>query len=994
VLSCSDGTYKTVVQKQGSAQGCGLAGLIAAFSLKVLVLDFLKGSNSISISPPSQGLIDNITHYVSDLSGEPILIRETASSCTQSDSTLCARNALISITRQHTDFVRTGGAPILSFMDDMSSAASYAYLVAFIRFLLRKGPRAGVYLNLRKTQILLGRAWDRDWRDTDESGIIDTRLNIIATFVKLGVPLSNIITAPSDGPTSLAKINGGIKLLGTAIGFRTFVRAFRQKALLKQKLAFQAISKYTEDKLHCYLLVRFCVLPMLNHLFCIPGHLDDALIFANLCENQLQRFFRDMFNGGAPLDSETKNSFELAKQLVRHGGISFTSPLKFFSACQIASWSRVLAQAPPASSSPILAQSVISTINIHPSTKDLISSQLDTPSLPCVKEFFMTYNALSSEHPEEFNTLSNGRGVFGIIDQGMKPKLQSTLVDISSARDTVKIYNQLVTEEFLTGNQCQLLLIFRSVTSEMGSLFIDNLDMRNRLSSESFFVAIKRKLGIPLIPVIGIGKLSLCNLCNKMLVSRHADHAFSCFALKAQCSKYMHDEVRNALAALLSEYKKVAHSSKTALASVSIEQPGLVDGTLQRPADVSASFVNTQEALSPVNGVSCTVKAVAIDISFVANIIPQPPITSLDALNGDDIHNSCRSQHLIAREGEKRASAKVGTEGTANYLLGKSYAFVPFILDPFGGIGPHGSQLLYGAPLTRPRNTIDVPPIVTSQDVTQAMWVTPELTNSTVTSDFSPPFHPLGFDNLFREMSILGNKDPITDDPFPGDPSGSAARRHRMSLSLAVVGGAAFITRLYLASPLAAGDKAHHFKPFDDGPSFLKEIEKLSEAKPGLKPLSVDPLEESEGFDYNNDPPSPEIIDLLQTQIPSCDVKLRRPSSPDTDPDIIAVWPGPAPVYMSDSRLRNAGILILTPTSAVTAALALRQLLAFEELSENDLRRVLRSHNINYPKKISDPRRMVGKIIKILELCFRAVAMLPCTTAVSLPECNLIAPPF
>ena len=97
----------------------------------------------------------------------------------------------------------------------------------------------------------------------------------------------------------------------------------------------------------------------------------------------------------------------------------------------------------------------------------------------------------------------------------------------------------------------------------------------------------------------------------------------------------------------------------------------------------------------------------------------------------------------------------------------------------------------------------------------------------------------------------------------------------------------------------------------------------------------------------------------------------------DTDSDILAVWSEPPPVYISDKRLRNAGIRIISPANAVAAVLALRQLFDCDQLEEKYLRFVLMKHDINYPHQIFHPYRVVDAIIKILEQCFRAVAMLP-----------------
>ena len=701
-----------------------------------------------------------------------------------------------------------------------------------------------------------------------------------------------------------------------------------------------------------------------------------------------------MFNGGTLLDSETTNSYELAKQLVRHGGISFTSPLQSFCACQLASWSLVLAQATPASSSP-LDNPKPHLYTIHPSTKEIISSQLESPTLQCVKDFFTTFQSFSSDNPDKVNELCNGRGALGLIDQGMKPKLQSAITDILSASATAKLYNTLRRNEFHTGNQCHLLLIFRSVISEMGSLFVDNLNMRNRLTSESFFIAIKRKLGIPLIPTIDIGKFVACSLCNKVAVSRHGDHALSCFALKPQCSRYLHDSVRDATAAFLSEYKKIAHSSPTAIASVSIETAGLVDGTLQRPADVFASFVNTLEARSPDTGITHPVNAVAFDVSFVSNITPLPSLLSLDApVNDDDIWKSSQLSHLTERETAKRSATKTAPEGTANYLLGKKIGYIPLIFDHYGGIGSHASEIFYGAPLSRPRNTISGTPTITSQDYNEALWITPELNNSTVPSDFTPPFHPIGYSNLFRQMSVLGSKD-RNNDPFPGDPSGPAARRQAMQFSLAIAGGAAFITRLLLANPLASGGKAHQFALLDSDTAFLSEIAKLSDARPAKKTSLIDQQHDQMEdtalpFQADEAHPQPHSSAVLPPQPPLSELDAstnKRPTSPE-----LLVWTvPPPPVCIRDRRLINAGIHITSPSKAIAATLALRELLTSKNLKEHPLRTTLQGFNIHHKGYITDTYRVVRAILMILEKCFNAVAMLPApprTPAVPFPKLN------
>ena len=182
-----------------------------------------------------------------------------------------------------------------------------------------------------------------------------------------------------------------------------------------------------------------------------------------------------------------------------------------------------------------------------------------------------------------------------------------------------------------------------------------------------------------------------------------------------------------------------------------------------------------------------------------------------------------------------------------------------------------------------------------------------------------------------------------------------------------------------MANPQASGGKAHQFTPLDGDSAFQNELDKFSTEWPTKKILPIE-RDQSDDLGSNSDFPTQDDNQLVADN----DFHLLIPHSrdvdvdvSDTDSDILDVWTESPPVYIPDKRLSNAGIRITSPANAVAVALALRQLFVSDHLEEINLRFVLLEHNINYPHQIFHPYRVVDAIIKILERCFRAVAMLP-----------------
>ena len=1016
VLKKGDGSFTHVTQPGGCAQGCPLAPLIASCCLMNLVNKFLEGGMGQHVSPPSAASADNVEYYAEDKFTDPTLINPQAP--------LEARRALDSIRRQQKHMDDTHGGPIGSYMDDTWSVASYSFILAFARFLIRHGPAAGVFVNWRKTQILLGSHWDRDWRDVSENGkTILQRVNIFAALKELGVPDENIITSPTDGPTALAKIKGGVKILGAPFGFAGFCKQFRAKTLDKQMKAFDAVSEAATDKEHLYKLIRFCIIPKVYHMFSAAASLDDIADFAQLCHDQHIVFFQRFLNNGKVLDSDTKHSFDLAMLLIRQGGIQFTSPLQFYIAGFLATWSRLFYVGTSPDKDEESDEQNDSPL--HASIQSIIAAELKSPSLLCCVDYKRAFDKLDAAHPKEFGEeLAGGEGITGLIRAAGTDRLQHAIVDITLTDVFRQIHSRLRAEESATGRISHLRKIMPSSAQMLGSMFLENLDMGpGKMPSDSFLLYTKIKLGMPILDM-KVDETQHCPFCSKSnVIDRFGGHIFACDHFMAHRTKYMHNRMRDTFASILGKYAKLGSTKASCFSSVTIEKPGLVENTAIRPADVYLTLDSEKQMLDE-KGKHLPATAVALDVTYTA-LLDNP---GCDGLKNTSSFSPAAFPHLLDAEQRKRSDNHKGLTpgGTAAFLAAKNTAFVPFAMDHYGGMGPSMSRFLFGT-LTgkrREHGHLDDDSSVPAADLAAIGWVTPEMAVLEEERSYIPRFHPSSLDDQFKAAVEQIRKDAIPGDEIDTLQAQYRVRKDAVTLSTLHADGVAIIGRIFVSSITAAKGKTALLPSLSGSDACVTE--EIFKAVEFIKARSAENDEDeppyptlegilgdfaTDDFDLSEDtqaapstndgesrhqsiisPSSPSSLIVRQTvasssseedpsssamivdrQSPSRAMSIHRAADAEQD----SAADNDTHSSSTINRLRKLGIHVFSPSQAALAAAALRNLRQKEHVSSAALQQIFTEHNIRIQTRGFCARDLASKVLKTLEISFTSVALLP-----------------
>jgi len=841
ILKKDDGTFVHVTQPNGCAQGCTLAPLIASCCLLILISEFLEGNLAPCMSPSTAASLEKITHYTSEANATPAAI------ATNRVLPMDVVSALRSIRQQFVDSKRSHGEPILSYMDDMSTVACYSFILAFARFLVSHGPSAGVHVNWGKTQVLLGSHWDKHWRDVSEDGTtVRMEVDFVTALLELGIPQNNIISSPEHGPTKLAKLKGGVKILGAPFGYSRFNKDFRTKTLQKQMLAFDAISVAATDKEHLYKLIRHCVIPKVYHMFTASSSLSAIAEFAKACHAQHIIFFQRFLNDGKELDSDTEHSFELATLLIRQGGIQFTSPLAFYEAGFLASWSKLFFVGSPPS--PDTEESIQSPI--HPSISHIIASEINSPTLPCCMDYRKCFDKLNTLHPLEFGEeVAGGKGVPGLIMAAASDKLQHTIVEATSRNCFLNLHTSLVAKEDTTGVVCHLRKIMPSSAQFLGSSYLDNLDMgKEKMSSDTFHCYTKLKLGLPILD-IPAGETLDCPFCSKSKsLNRFGEHIFSCNYFMSQRTACMHNPFRDTVAHVLGKLSKIGSPSASYISSVTIEKTGLVPNTALRPADVYATFSSEKQVLNQ-DGEFVAVTAVAFDITYA---------TMTENLAHEGIQNTSSFSpaafpHLLKAEATKRNATHDGRThgGTAQYLADRSIAFVPIALDPLGGMGPQFSLVLHDT-LTgrRIERALDGKACrVPAEDLAAANWVTPGRLASNDPTLYLPPFHPPSLNGQFKAAI-----DHLKKNANPGElpdnyHAHATVQRLALALSTRHVDGVATIARIFRSSISAAKGRTPKLPSLSSSDAYVER--EASNASDFIRSIGIGLDVPTQDFDWS-----------------------------------------------------------------------------------------------------------------------------------------------
>jgi hypothetical protein len=845
VLQKSDGSAAYVTQEQGGAQGSNLLPMMAAILLRRLIKSFLEEKHPLHLTPPTSESINKIIIPMTNERGDP------RQQCDVQVDTA----AIESFKSQHANFVATGGSPILSYMDDMSSVPSYSYLMAFARFLAEKGYMVGAYVNWIKTQILLGLNWDAEWRDQNKDGSIRTGVNIVDALIELGVPRENIIIEEEDGPTSLAKIKGIVKVLGSAIGYKKGIDKFRQKVLSKQQESFAAIMNHVPDNMFKYILTTMCILPTTMHMFATAPNREGIEKFAGECDDYHKRYFERLFMDGESLDSETAVSYRLATLLVRQGGINFTSPKNINLAAYLATWARVLTAGKrngnskePTKLNGIRASNGEKIGEHHQAVQHIIDREMLKATLTCVKDF----NDIARELCEKYKTIeediAESNGAEGIINKGAVPKLQHIISAALTANEAQNIYRELSEKEVETGVKSHLRKIMPSSTQALFSEFLSSLNTSDKvkLSSEAFMIAIRLKLGLPIIKNVKIGDRRKCPLCAEVeAVDRFGEHAFSCPSTLSPRTTAMHNTTRDELARALGRLSAIG-SPVAQFAKVCIEIRGLVPGTALRPADIHISLMAPVSIFDPLGKKIDDIKSVAFDIT-ITNITAQHAI---EGFENEAVWPPAAYTHILQAEERKRAYKHNGStpSGTAAFLAERHTAFVPIAIDPYGGMGSAAAAFLFGSLAQRKR--ANMMKGFSPDDCTAAKWITPGGKPSENVGDYIAPFMPKEICCQLKAASkeIKKNTEDETGHIMKNYWESSAEREITQSLSLNHVNGAAAVVEFFITAASEGGEGSALPDRTDFGKireKFLAAAERMRNGAPAAQAKSKPPKQQS-----------------------------------------------------------------------------------------------------------------------------------------------------
>ena len=791
VLQKSDGSVSAVRQDQGGAQGSNMVPMVAAILVRRAIKSYMEETQPAHLTPPTSESIESIIIPITE-DGSPRSVDDI-----QTDE-----KAKASYRNQHERFVETEKGEIDAFMDDMTGVIPYTVAVTFIRYMKEKGHLVGAYLNAKKTQVLLGLNWDKEWRDQRLDGSIRTKVDIIEALQELGVPRENIITCAKDGPTSLAKTEGIIKVLGSAIGFESGINEHRLKVLRNQVESFEAIREFVSDHTFKYALTTLCILPKTIHMFDTAPSRNGVEHFASLCDESHMKFFSWLFLDGKPIDNETRQSYRLSTLLICQGGINFTTPKNNCLAIYTAKWARVLAAGKRSmeKKEPMGIRAANGDkIGVLPkSVQWIIDKELDNASLQCIKDFNSIATELCAKHKSIGQGVAQSKGVEGILLLGATPKFQHLLSEASTAHLAQDIYNELSETEESTGVASHLRAIMPSTTQCLASEYLSCLDMSEsgKVSSRATLLYTRVKLALPIVGNLQIGERIKCPLCSQPdVITRYGDHIFSCSKTHSERTLALHNPTRDEWASALERLAAIG-SGNAQFGNVQLERKGLIPGTARRPADIHITFDEPTTMVDDVGEKHEDIVHAAFDVT-VAKHTPQKPTKGFE---NESIWPPEAYTHLVDAEERKRAYKNGGDtpNGTAAHLAERKTAFIPIAIDVYGGMSSSGSALLHGSLAQKKRPN----PIkgFTVGDFECAKWITANRKPTDSTREFVPPFMPKQLCGQLKEASrkIKMDLEEETGQQYNHYWASTAERKILQSLSINHVEGVTAVIDFFL----------------------------------------------------------------------------------------------------------------------------------------------------------------------------------------------------
>ena len=340
----------------------------------------------------------------------------------------------------------------------------------------------------------------------------------------------------------------------------------------------------------------------------------------------------------------------------------------------------------------------------------------------------------------------------------------------------------------------------------------------NKLTSPSFIVALKIKLGLPLLK-IAADTWKDCPFCKmKSVVSRHGRHIFSCARFLALRTKHMHDNARDVIAKTIMDLVKTGSPAASFITSVTIEKVGLVPGTSLRPADVYVTFASNKIIIPSDSGIPIAVGATAFDVTY-ASISENNSVCSF--LVDDAICTPDSTPHLTAAERAKRRDTHKGAtpEGTASFLAKSSVGFIPVALDAYGGTGPSLGAFLFGAAINRPygKQRSDVKARVTASHLAAAGWITENLKPSDDAKSYNPPYQPSALKSQLNEVTkhirLTAKDSGDNGDASDSHETHALANRLLSRLSARLTNGVSVVAQVFMSTMSAPKVKIPDLPP-------------------------------------------------------------------------------------------------------------------------------------------------------------------------------------
>jgi hypothetical protein len=493
----------------------------------------------------------------------------------------------------------------------------------------------------------------------------------------------------------------------------------------------------------------------------------------------------------------------------------------------------------------------------------------------------------------------------------------------------------------------------------LGSAFLDNLDMSpGKMSSESFFLFTKIKLGLPILD-LKMHEVKTCPFCSKAkALDRFGEHIFSCSHFMSLRTECMHNPMRDSFAHVLGKLAKLNTQTSSFISSVTIEKTGLVDNTALRPADIYATFTSEKQVLNQ-QGQPLSVTSVAFDVTYAALSDEDSYISSSSGPSA--------SPHLLNAEKTKRHHTHGGLTpgGTAQYLAGKFTSFVPLAFDYVGGMGPQCSLVIHDT-LTgrRPdfgsyKSQCEALPAA----LAGAHWVTPNMASSEDVKLYQPPYHPSCINGQLKAAIQQIKRDATRDGVTELWQAHSDVHSMSLSLSTRHVDGVASIARIFQSSISAAKGRVANLPSLSNSDALvMKEVLKAIEF------IKSNPLDEC----------------CAHSTQSSCDPHEYEGDDANGVVGLDDALHDASPLHKA---FRDHISKIDTPVLAREAAISLRQLLeARDTVSDIDLHNVFVKHNIRmpmsrpFPENCTDANRLMARrTLQVLEQSYRMLACLPRT---------------